>query len=315
MAETRNLLGLLGLLLLLPHMIHGKRHEDGDHLVVTYWGQFDEGSLADACDTGDYGIVILSFLSTFGRGNEPKLDLSGHCDAGSGECKGLDSQIEHCQNNGVKILLSLGGADGNYGLDSKDDANNVAQYLWNTYLGGQDGSGPLGQSNLDGIDLDIERGSPKHYNTLVQSLHDLMQDGDKKFYLGAAPQCPFPDEWAGPGGDSALQTGLFDYVWVQFYNNDQCQYHRNGNHLDDLFSSWDQWTSSVPNAKILMGLPASPDAATDNYDLDSGWLPSDVMVSDVLPHIRGYNNFGGVMLWSYYYDKNPSYSAAIKNAM
>lgn len=39
-------------------------------------------------------------------------------------------------------------------------------------------------------------------------------------YLRAAPQSPFPDYYSG----MALHTGLFDYVWVQFYNNPPCQY-------------------------------------------------------------------------------------------
>jgi chitinase len=56
--------------------------------------------------------------------------------------------------------------------------------------------------------------------------------------LSAAPQCPYLDAHL----DSAIQTDLFDYVWVQFYNNPQCQY-SNGN-TANLVNAWNQWTSS-----------------------------------------------------------------------
>ncbi|KAL0008485.1 hypothetical protein SO802_009987 [Lithocarpus litseifolius] len=65
----------------------------------------------------------------------------------------------------------------------------------------------------------------------------------KKVYLIAAPQCPFPDAWVG----GALKTGLFDHVWVQFYNNPPCQYTPGS--ISNLEEAWKQWTS-VSNSHI-----------------------------------------------------------------
>ncbi|KAI8530480.1 hypothetical protein RHMOL_Rhmol11G0062200 [Rhododendron molle] len=123
----------------------------------------------------------------------------------------------------------------------------------------------------------------------------------KKVYLTAAPQCPFPDAWIG----GALQTGLFDYVWVQFYNNPPCQY-VSGN-VANLKDAWNQWTS-IPATQIFLGLSAAPQAA------GSGFIPvSDLITSIVFPAIQGSNKYGGVMLWSRYYDDQTSYSSSIKS--
>lgn len=171
----------------------------------------------------------------------------------------------------------------------------VANYLWNNFLGGQSSSRPLGDAVLNGIDFDIEGGTTQYWDVLARALSGFSQQS--KVYLTAAPQCPFPDAWL----KGALETGLFDYVWVQFYNNPPCQYSGNA---DNLKNSWNQWTT-IQAGQIFLGLPAAPEAA------GSGYIPPDVLNNDVLPAIKSSSKYGGVMLWSKNYDKG--YSAAIKN--
>lgn len=168
--------------------------------------------------------------------------------------------------------------------------------MWDNFLGGQSNSRPLGDAVLDGIDFDIEGGTSQHWDELAKALSNFSKQ--KKVYLTAAPQCPFPDAWLG----GALGTGLFDYVWVQFYNNPPCQYSGNA---DNLKNSWNQWTSNLSgSAQLFLGLPAAPEAA------GSGYIPPDVLKSEVLPSIKTSPKYGGVMLWSRQYDKD--YSSAIK---
>ena len=119
-------------------------------------------------------------------------------------------------------------------------------------------------------------------------------------YLTAAPQCPFPDAYMG----AALKTGLFDYVWVRFYNNPPCQY-SSGN----LVKYWNQWTTSIPATNFFLGLPASPNAA------GSGFTPAADLTSKVLPAIKRSAKYGGVMLWSKYYDDKTGYSSSIKSSV
>ncbi|CBI40449.3 unnamed protein product, partial [Vitis vinifera] len=199
--------------------------------IAIYWGQNgNEGTLAETCGTGNYDFVNIAFLSTFGNGQTP--------------------------------MINLAGGAGSYYLTSKEDAGQVATYLWNNFLGGQSSSRPLGPAVLDGIDFDIEGGTNEHWDDLATFLSGFSKKG-KKVYLTAAPQCPFPDAWVG----GALKTGLFDYVWVQFYNNPPCH----------------------------------------------GFIPVGDLKSTVLPAIKDSAKYGGVMLWSKYYDDQTGYSSSIKS--
>ncbi|KDP28547.1 hypothetical protein JCGZ_14318 [Jatropha curcas] len=267
--------------------------------IAIYWGQNgNEGTLAETCASGNYEFVNIAFLPVFGNGQTPVINLAGHCDPGS--CTGLSSDIKSCQAKGIKVMLSIGGGAGSYILTSVEDARQVATYLWTNFLGGQSSSRPFGPAVLDGIDFDIEGGSNQHYNDLARFLSAYSKKG-RKVYLTAAPQCPFPDAWVG----NALETGLFDYVWVQFYNNPPCQY--SSGSISNLEDAWKQWTSSIPAQKIFLGLPAAPAAA------GSGFVPVADLTSKVLPAIRDSSKYGGVMLWSKYYDDQTGYSKAIKN--
>ncbi|KAK8654529.1 hypothetical protein V6N13_128492 [Hibiscus sabdariffa] len=269
--------------------------------ISIYWGQNgNEGTLAETCATGKYEYVNIAFLATFGNGQTPMINLAGHCDPYSNGCTGLSSDIKSCQAKGVKVILSLGGGAGSYSLASSDDARQVATYLWNNFLGGTSSSRPLGPAVLDGIDFDIEGGTGEHWDDLAKYLSGYSKKG-KKVYLTAAPQCPFPDAWVG----NALKTGVFDYVWVQFYNNPPCQYSTAD--IANLEDAWKQWTSDIPATKIFLGLPASPDAA------GSGFIPVNDLTSKVLPAIKNSSKYGGVMLWSKYYDDQSGYSSSIKS--
>ncbi|KAK2631058.1 hypothetical protein EUGRSUZ_L03478 [Eucalyptus grandis] len=249
------------LLLLFTSSLIGVSHGGG---IAIYWGQNgNEGTLTSTCATGKYAYVNLAFLYKFGGGQTPQIDLAGHCT--SGGCTSISNDIRSCQNQGIKVMLSLGGGAGNYSLVSQADARNVADYLWNNFLGGTSSSRPLGDAVLDGIDFDIELGSPNYWDDLARYLSDYSKQG-KKVYLTAAPQCPYPDSYLG----AALNTGLFDYVWVQFYNN----------------------------------LPSG-----------SGYVPPNVLTSQILPVIKMSAKYGGVMLWSKYYDDKNGYSDSIKSSV
>lgn len=280
--------------------------------IAIYWGQnANEGSLSSTCATSNYAYVILAFLSSFGDGQPPALDFAGHCDATSGSCARLSTDIHACQRQGIKILLSIGGGAGTYTLSSTDDAKQLADYLWTNFLGGPSPPSsprPLGAAVLDGIDFDVEAGTSKHWDELARYLYEYGNNDqaagyNKKLHLSCAPQCPYPDPWLG----SALGTGLFDYVWIQFYNNPQCQY--SPGNVDSLISSWKQWVSSVKAGLLFLGLPAAPGAA------GSGFIESQVLVSQVLPAVKGSPKYGGVMLWSKYYDDQTGFSSDIKNAI
>ncbi|XVE73784.1 hypothetical protein DITRI_Ditri11bG0146200 [Diplodiscus trichospermus] len=209
--------------------------------ITIYWGQNgNEGTLAETCAMGNYDFVNIAFLPTFGNGQTPMINLAGHCDPSSNGCTGLSSDIKSCQAKGLKVMLSIGGGAGSYSLTSAEDARQVEQI--NTW------------------------------DDLARFLSRYSQRG-KKVHLTAAPQCPFPDAWVG----GALRTGLFDYVWVQFYKNPPCQY--TSGSIGNLEDAWKQWTTDVPATKIFLGLPAAPTAAGSGFILEAD------LTSKVLPKI------------------------------
>ncbi|CAL0320491.1 unnamed protein product [Lupinus luteus] len=269
--------------------------------IAIYWGQNNgDGSLTETCDSNKYEIVLLAFLVQFGGGREVKWNFAGHCGDWN-PCTQLEPEIKHCQAKGVKVLLSLGGAPSDppkYGLSSAQDAKNVAKYLNDNFLSGQ--YGPLGSVTLDGIDFDIEV-TDLYWDDLARELDIFRQS--RYFYLSAAPQCP--TEPYIYYLQKAIQTGLFDYIFIQFYNNGQCEYSTSaGTSL--LLQSWDKWASLVKsNNSIFLGLPANVTAA------GTGYIAPETVISDVLPHIKQTPNYGGVMLWDRYRDKEADFSGKI----
>uniref|UniRef100_A0A0E0GZC3 chitinase n=1 Tax=Oryza nivara TaxID=4536 RepID=A0A0E0GZC3_ORYNI len=267
--------------------------------ITVYWGQTAaEGRLREACGSGLYTTVIVSFLTGFGGGRY-KLDLAGH-DRGA-----VGPDVKYCQSRGVLVLLSIGGGIGRYSLASKADAKAVADHLWDFYLGGRSKSRPFGDAVLDGIDFDIELGRPAHYDDLARYLkaYSGRKPGGKKVWLTAAPQCPFPDRMLG----EALRTGVFDRVHVQFYNNPACSYR--ASNAAAFAAAWRKWASSLPRSSVYLGLPAAPGAA------NSGYVPPAALAGEALPIVQRSRNYGGVMLWSRYWDRRTGYSKKIKRAV
>jgi chitinase len=289
----------ISLLLLFPLFLISLSKSSHAAGIAIYWGQNGgEGSLADACNTGNYQFVNIAFLSTFGNNQSPQINLAGHCDAPSNGCTKFSSEIKTCQGRGIKVLLSLGGSGGSYSLNSADEATQLANYLWDNFLGGSSTTRPLGDAVLDGIDFDIEAGGGQNYDELARAL----KQKNNNLVLAAAPQCPFPDAHL----DLAIQTGLFDHVWVQFYNNPQCQY-ASGN-TNNILNSWKQWTDQSVIKQLFLGLPASEAAAPSG-----GFIPADVLTSQILPSIKSSSKYGGVMLWNRFNDNG--YSDAIKGSV
>ncbi|CAL4948030.1 unnamed protein product [Urochloa decumbens] len=280
-----------------------------DVKIAVYWGRDgSEGTLRDTCSTGLYAYVNIAFLSTFGDGRAPVLNLAGHCDPTSGGCATLAADVASCQSAGVKVLLSIGGgALGGYNLSSPSDG--LAAYLWDNFLAGTGTARPLGDAVLDGVDFDIEAPDSRYYDDLARNLTSLYRGGDARgraYLLAAAPQCPFPDASLA----AALGTGLFDLVWVQFYNNPPCQYAPGPGDAGALLrSAWRQWAEGMPSATVFLGLPASPDAA------GSGFVDAETLASEVLPAVEGTPNYGGIMLWSRSYDKDTGFSVKLQGIL
>ncbi|KAJ1976711.1 Chitinase 2 [Dimargaris verticillata] len=278
--------------------------------LVNYWGQDSFGvthaqakgsekTLEEICSRDEISqdVFVLAFLNTFNAGTDkpPTLDFSHQCTTKFPntellQCPDIARGIRKCQARGKVVLLSLGGAVGLYGFKSDEEGRQFADKLWNMFFAGRASNElrPLGDTVLDGIDLDIEGGSPTGYVAMIERLRELYnaKGGGKRYYIAAAPQCTVPDFYMQP----ILDKTWFDMVFVQFYNN----YCGLNNPQSFNFDLWDQWARTKAinkNTKVYLGVPGGPTAAGAGY---VGW---DQLQGFIDTTRAKYSSFGGVMMW------------------
>jgi chitinase len=285
--------------------------------VVAYWGQNGysrrstdptryEKELATVCaENPHYEAMVVAFIISFispeNADGLPRTNFSVHCTSKNAfdaahprlyKCDEIGRGINECQRMGKKVFLSLGGAVGGYGFTSDEQARQFAQTLWDLFLGGQSTYRPFSTAVMDGVDLDIEGGSTTGYTAFVRRMREIMNgDKSRRYYITGAPQCIFPDAFLGPGAGKPLGDvpNLFDYLFVQFYNN-PC----GGFNPDFMVQTYNQWAKVGP--KILVGLPAAPDAG--------GGFVARSAVPGLLGRVKGSAAFSGVMIWDASYDQN-----------
>ncbi|KXN70579.1 glycoside hydrolase family 18 protein, partial [Conidiobolus coronatus NRRL 28638] len=281
---------------------------------VGYWGQNSYGAshldrpdlwekdLSEYCNNDEYDVIPIGFLNVFNAGNGqlPGINFANHCPdefnpllknyMTAKMCPKIGVDIPYCQKKGKTILLSLGGAIAQVGFNNAQEAATFAETVWNVFLGGQHQYRPFGSAVLDGIDLDIEGGSPEFYDVFIAKLREFYaKDNSKKYYIAAAPQCEFPDRSLS----KALDNAWFDMVFIQFYNN-WCGLQNYDNQWAWNYNVWDNWakTKSInKNVKLFIGSPAAQTAA------GSGYVGVDPL-KRILKEVREkYTSFGGLMLW------------------
>ena len=138
--------------------------------------------------------------------------------------------------------------------------------------------------------IDTETKKPANWDTFVTRLRsNFVEDTSRTYYIGAAPQCPIPDESIPLNAMQAM-----DFVWVQFYNNGPCNV-GNTTFLDSV-SKWSKQLSSDGTSgtgpKLLIGAPACQACGPNGY-LPPSTLPGNITAVKGL----GLKNFGGMMLW------------------
>ncbi|TQW00679.1 hypothetical protein V2A60_001735 [Cordyceps javanica] len=274
---------------------------------VVYWGQngggvVENNDLAAYCDaSAGIDIIVLSFLYQYGNGNTIASGTIGQscfiATSGEGQnCDSLAKAIDTCKSNGVKVIMSLGGAAGAYSLSSKEEAETIGQNLWEAYgnLGGGNGGvpRPFGQTFVNGWDFDIESNSGNQfYPDMIAKLRgNFASDPSNQYFITGAPQCPIPE----PNMNEIITKAQFDYLWVQFYNNPGCSVDGTIN-----FDDWKKNVANTPssNAKIFIGVPASPLGATGTESGAKYYLEPAKLAS-LVQEYKSDTSFGGVMMWA-----------------
>ncbi|KIX09252.1 uncharacterized protein Z518_00331 [Rhinocladiella mackenziei CBS 650.93] len=308
--------------------------------LAVYWGNgYNQQRLADFCQDTTMDIIPIGFVNVFpDQENGPGTNYANACGgdywvAPDGTqtqmfktCYQIAEDIPKCQQMGKKIFASIGGASPGNFIASTDSAKAFADFLWGSFGPLQDPDliqfpRPFGTDVIvDGFDLDIESGSNFGYADLVNELRAKFVGQPKTYYISSAPQCVVPDSHLG----DAIANAPFDYVFVQYYNTNQCSARSlfNSGTLNtntDITYGWASWlqqNSKNPGVKMFLGLPASPDAAHS-----SDYLNLDEAKSLIEAYACGndYQSiFGGVMLWEATFSENnqindKSYAANIKD--
>ncbi|KAI1471865.1 glycoside hydrolase family 18 protein [Daldinia caldariorum] len=284
----------------------GYNPDTSDNIAI-YWGQNSAGvtgtgkaqkSLSEYCSSAEVDIIPIAFVSSF---NPIKVDLSNMADD-----KNIAEEIKSCQSAGKTILVSLGGATFNSGPSSTENARSLADQIWNMF--GPTGNNsseqrPFGDAVVDGFDLDIEAPLPNmapFAARLREHMDQANGSGGQKFYLSAAPQCPFPDQ----NNKDMLQGNdavAFDFVMVQFYNNPTCDIRVFDGSTDPTkagfnMAQWDEWarSSKNPKAKVFLGVPGGPTAVGPSQK--ASYKAPDAL-KPIIAYSKKFESFGGVMVW------------------
>jgi len=249
------------------------------------------------------------------------------------------SQIQTLQNQGKKVLLSIGGATASIDLTTTANKNafiNSITALVNTY-------------GFDGIDIDIEHGNailitggtigaPSNVAqvNLIDAIRQIMANyrstHSQKLLLTMAPetayvqggQSGFGSIWGGylPIID-ALRDSL-DVLQVQLYNSgtmygiDQNIYTQGTadfilamtEAVIQGFSTSGGMFGGLPASKVAIGLPACTSAAGGGFvDVDTVKSAIDYLMGNatqpgtyVLSNSSGYPSLRGMMTWSINWD-------------
>ncbi|KAF2745357.1 glycoside hydrolase family 18 protein, partial [Sporormia fimetaria CBS 119925] len=285
--------------------------------IAIYWGQNSAGRadsqtrLADYCSNPDIDIILLSFLLRFsGPGNEPVLNFANQgdkCDVFPStqlfSCPEIASDIMACQDKNKTVLLSLGGdsyTEG--GFTSPALATEAAEKMWAMFGPRTEDCEelrPFGDAVVDGFDFDFEA-TVLNMGVFGMRLRELMDEscewgGDhepgKRYYLSAAPQCPFPDLY----NKDIIDTVPLDFLNIQFYNNGcgASSFKPGGKQQWNFnLETWDEWARSEsknPDVKVLLGLPAGKKAGR-------GYMCPKAL-GPVVRFSKEFEAFGGVMMW------------------
>lgn len=233
-------------------------------------------------------------------------------------CPNIGPDVIACQETyGKKIFLSIGGGQpNNYYIKSAQSGQNFANFLWAAF-GPVNATKstvprPWGNATVDGFDFDIESlispAPQKNYQTsgyaamINRFKNDLFPtDTSKSYYISGSPLCGLPDSHFS----TVMQTAWFDFLWIQFYNNDVCSARvgiqkLNGKTTNDItYTNWTTSTSLNTNVKMFIGLPAAKNASTE-----STYYLTPAEAQKLTQEFYKNTHFGGIMLWEATYSAN-----------
>ncbi len=307
-------------------------------VLVGYWHNFDNGSgfirLRDV--SRDFDVIDVAFGEP-APGSRSTIQFIPDVRTSAAE---IQADIAQLKSEGKKVLLSLGGANGQVELPTETDRQNFINSVSNL----------MTQYGFNGIDIDLEGGSvalnggdvdfrnpttPKIRN-LISATRAIADRFGPDFVLSMAPETFFVQVGFQAYGNAAgaylpVIHGLRDkltFIHVQHYNTGTVaaldgQVYASGT-ADFQVAMAEMLLQGFPvggnpnlffpalrEDQVAIGLPATPPAAGSGYT-----PPAEIAKAInylvfgrsyggryILRKPSGYPNFRGVMTWSINWDR------------
>jgi chitinase len=307
-------------------------------VMVGYWHNFDNGSgfirLRDV--SRDFDVIDVSFGEP-APGSRSIIQFVPDVRTSVAE---IQADIAQLKNEGKKVLLSIGGANGLVELPTETDRQNfinsvsalVTQYGFNGIDIDFEGSSVI----LNPGDLDFRNPTTPKIRNLISATRAIVDRFGSNFILSMAPetyyvQVGYQVYGAGAGAYLPVIHGLRDklnFIHVQHYNTGTVaaldgQVYGSGN-ADFQVAMAEMLLAGFPvggnpnmvfpalrDDQVAIGLPATTQAAGSGYT-----PPAEVAKAVnylvrgqsyggryVLRRAGGYPNFRGVMTWSINWDR------------
>ncbi|TQN30421.1 chitinase [Haloactinospora alba] len=271
--------------------------------LTGYWHNFDNGSttmpLSDVPE--EYNLVAVAFA-------ESTPDTPGGItfDLASDELGGYTEQqfkddIADIQDQGRKVILSVGGEKGHVNVTNATEAANFADSAHDL----------MREYGFDGVDIDLEHGINARY--MEDALRSLVGQAGSEPIITMAPQTI---DFQAPSYEYyQLAEGISDILTIinmQYYNSGSmmgCDNNVYSQGSVDFLTAQAciQLEMDLDPSQVGLGLPATPSAAggghqpTDNVIRALDCLERGENCASFSPD-TAYGQIGGAMTWSVNWD-------------
>jgi chitinase len=282
------------------------------HYLAGYWQDFVNGAdvLSLASVPTGYSLVDVAFAnadSANDGGVTFSIDPTLASDLGGYSAAQFTADVRTLQARGQRVVLSVGGANGDISVDSSSSASNFANSVYSL----------MQTYGFNGVDIDMENGVDPTY--MAQALEQLRSLAGSSLIVTFAPQTV---DVLNTGSDYfALALDIGSILTTSF-----TQYYNTGAMLACNGSVVSEGTENMPvgmaciqlqggmsPSQVGLGFPASTSAAGGGY-LAPG-VVDDAM--DCLAAGQNCGSFvppstwpgiGGVMDWSINWDASNGYA-------
>jgi chitinase len=310
-------------------------------LIVGYWHNFDNGSTVlklRQVHLG-YDVIVVAFAEPESHGSA-RMRFAPY----NATMEEFRNDIQYLKGLGKKVLISVGGANAHLDLSTdaarQDFTSSMIQIIQTYEFDGMDIDLEGGSVALDPGDTDFRNPRTPRIRNLIQACRDIASAFGSGFLLTMAPETAYVQgglsQYGGIwGAYLPVIYGLRDllaYLHIQHYNSGPMEaldgriYSQGTVDFHAAMAEMllvgfpiahdpSRTFPALPPEKVLIGLPASPAAASGGYTppaevqraLDALIRGRPTSGTYTLRNPVGYPGFRGLMTWSINWDAANGY--------